>query len=68
MLISVVHTTGGGHVDVHGPCCHLKPCWYLWTGLPPEAMLMSVVYAVTKIMLIFVDHAATEGQVDVRDL
>lgn len=28
-------------VDVHGPCDYQRPCRCLWSGPPPEAMLMS---------------------------
>lgn len=27
--MSIAHVTTESHVDVHGLCCHLKPCWYL---------------------------------------
>lgn len=29
------------YVDIHGPCCHLRPHRYSGSGLPPVAMLMS---------------------------
>lgn len=31
-LMSVVHVTTDGRVDVCGLCCRLKPCWYPWAG------------------------------------
>lgn len=30
-----------GCINVCGSCYHCKPCTYLWSGLPPEAMFMS---------------------------
>lgn len=42
-----IHVTPGGHVDDGGLCCHLKPCWCLWSWsvLPLETMLILVIYA-----------------------
>lgn len=33
MLRSIFCVTTGGHVEVHGLCCHLEPCWCLWSML-----------------------------------
>ena len=30
------------HIDVSGLCCHLRPCWILWSVLVPRAMSGSV--------------------------
>lgn len=39
-------TTGGIWVYVHGPYYHQKPWGCLWSGLPPEAMLLPEGHAV----------------------
>lgn len=43
MLISMGYVATGGQVDVCDLCCHLKPCWYLWSMLQPEALLIFLV-------------------------
>jgi hypothetical protein len=54
-VISMVCAAIWNHVEIFGLCCcwlhtdlsglnyHLKPCWYLWSRLPPRAFSMSVV-------------------------
>lgn len=33
MWISAVHVTARSHVEVHGLCCHWKPCGNPWSML-----------------------------------
>lgn len=44
MLVSMVHVATGDHGDVHGLCCHLRPCC-LGSLQSPEAVLISVIHA-----------------------
>lgn len=39
-----VFWTGSPQKDLHVTCCHQRPCWYLWSVLPAEAMFVSVVH------------------------
>lgn len=61
-----------GHVWVYSPTlvwvCVDVPwsCWYPWSGLQPEAMLMSEDHAATGAILIWVVHIATWGHVDTQ--
>lgn len=37
-----------GQVDIHILCCHLKPCWCPWTGLPLGPILVSIACAIAE--------------------
>lgn len=42
MVMSMVYSSPGGHVEVYGPCYHWRPCECHWSVLPSEAMLIEV--------------------------
>lgn len=52
---SIIHAVVESHVYFHGLYCHWRPCWGLWSRLPPEVMWMSMV------------HAAAGNHVEVHD-
>lgn len=37
-----VYTASWIHIGVLRSCCHLKPKWWGWSAMPPEAMLVSM--------------------------
>lgn len=75
--MTVVHVITRGHVDVHGLCCLLKPCRYLWAVLPPGAMLVSVAHVAVRghadahglcfyrVMKLYMVHAVVKAYIDV---
>lgn len=56
MWMSVACAATWISVDVCGSCCHRGSCWYSWSMLLLEAML------------IFMSHTATESYGDIRGL
>lgn len=70
----ILCTIDRGHADVHGPCCHQRRHWSLWSVLWLGAVLMSKVYAATRdidevmlplaTMLRFSFHGVARGCVD----
>lgn len=52
-LMSIIHFTTKGYVDVCGLCYCLEQCWCPWTGLPLGIMLVSVAHVAPDTMLIF---------------
>lgn len=69
-MIFIVHTTARGHVDVHGPHYPQRPCWCLWSWLPQETVLISVLSATTRglVDLCSVVCATAGGYVDLWGL
>lgn len=75
--MTVVHVITRGHVDVHGLCCHLKPCRCLRAVLPPGAMLVSVAHVAVRghadahglcfyrAMKLYMVHAVVKAYIDV---
>lgn len=75
--MSMVHVIIRGHVDVHGLCCHLKPCRCLWAVLPLGAMLVTVANDAVRghadvcglcfyrAMKVYMVHAAVKAYIDV---
>lgn len=61
MLMSVVHVTTEGQVDIYGLCCHLGSCWYPWSRLPLETITMSVVHIAPETLLMSLVCAINEG-------
>lgn len=52
------------HVDVWGPCCHLRQCLCLWPLL--KATIVPVTYAVVNSTLMSMVCAATRNYVEVQ--
>lgn len=63
VLMSLAHDTTEGYTDVHGvdcpwghvsvtgECCHGGTCWYEWSVLPPQPMLISLACAAMKAVM-----------------
>lgn len=49
----------GDHVDIHDYSFHRRQCWYLWSLLPTESMLISVIAPLTMVVLITLINDAT---------
>lgn len=62
-LKSTGHAAAGGHIDVSGLCCHLKPCWCPWFGLPPR--VLSVLEVILKLVHVC---AITRNHEEAHDL
>lgn len=63
VCMSEVYILKGAHVDTHSPGYHQRSCGCLWAGMPLEAMLISVAYAVVE------GHYGTHGLcVDIQGL
>lgn len=46
-------------VNVHGSCCHGKPCRFQWVGLPPRPMFGSIIHTAAGAIPIWVAFAIT---------
>lgn len=62
VLMFMTHVVLKGHVDVHGLCCHLKPCWCPWAMGPLETILTWVSCAGGHGGI--QTHAASEGHTE----
>lgn len=61
MLMFMVHVTTKDHIGIYALCSHLILCWCPYSILPPEAMWMFTVYAVTRNNVEVRDPAAAFG-------
>lgn len=56
------------NISVHGPYCGLRPCWYLWSILLSNVMLVFMVLPQPGALLMPVFHVTTRGHMDVYSL